>query len=33
LKTRGWDEVRPALVNLVTAAKRLRDLAQAQPAA
>lgn len=27
LKTRKWDEVRPALVNMVEAAKRLRELA------
>jgi len=25
LKTRGWDEVRPALVNMVEAARRMRD--------
>jgi 5-methyltetrahydropteroyltriglutamate--homocysteine methyltransferase len=25
LKTRGWDEVKPALVNMVKAAIRLRD--------
>jgi 5-methyltetrahydropteroyltriglutamate--homocysteine methyltransferase len=31
LKTRGWDEVRPALVNLVTAAKRLRHVAVDKP--
>jgi 5-methyltetrahydropteroyltriglutamate--homocysteine methyltransferase len=27
LKTRAWEEVRPALANLVTAARRLRDVA------
>jgi 5-methyltetrahydropteroyltriglutamate--homocysteine methyltransferase len=31
LKTRKWEEVRPALVNMVAAAKRLR-LLQANPA-
>jgi 5-methyltetrahydropteroyltriglutamate--homocysteine methyltransferase len=25
LKTRNWDEVKPALVNLVAAARRLRE--------
>ena len=28
LKTRGWDEVRPALENLVAAARQLRELAK-----
>ena len=27
LKTRGWAEVRPALVNMVAAARQLRDAA------
>jgi 5-methyltetrahydropteroyltriglutamate--homocysteine methyltransferase len=30
LKTRKWEEVRPALKSLVTAARRLRELAEAQ---
>jgi 5-methyltetrahydropteroyltriglutamate--homocysteine methyltransferase len=29
LKTRKWEEVEPALVNMVAAAQRLRDLAAA----
>lgn len=29
LKTRKWEEVRPALVNMVAAAKRLRRQAEA----
>jgi 5-methyltetrahydropteroyltriglutamate--homocysteine methyltransferase len=29
LKTRHWEEVRPALVNMVEAAKRLRQMAGA----
>jgi 5-methyltetrahydropteroyltriglutamate--homocysteine methyltransferase len=31
LKTRDWEEVRPALVNLVAAARRLRTMAVEQP--
>ena len=30
LKTRGWEEVRPALVNLVAAARRLRNTVMEQ---
>jgi 5-methyltetrahydropteroyltriglutamate--homocysteine methyltransferase len=30
LKTRSWDEVKPALVNLVAAARRLRESVEGQ---